>query len=138
MPTIKDVARLAGVSHGTVSNVLRGAKNVKLENVLKVKEAMKQLGYQPDQSAQALKSGATRNVSIILPGMLDPLCTSLFTAASDALTAMNYTVSLYVTNGIAAREREIIRKEISLKSAGLIVLTCQPQNTEFFRTVMSS
>ena len=40
MPTIKDVARLAGVSHGTVSNVLRGAKNVKLENVLKVKEAM--------------------------------------------------------------------------------------------------
>lgn len=138
MATIVDVAQLAGVSHGTVSNVIRGSKSVKLENVLRVKAAMRELGYRPDQSAQTLKSRSTSNVSIILPNIQEPLNTGFFTSASEALNAMGYNVSLYVTDGIAQKEREVIRKEISSKSAGLIILTCQPMNTEFFGSVLES
>lgn len=44
MPTMKDVAKLAGVSHGTVSNVINGVKTVNRDTVARVEQAMKQLG----------------------------------------------------------------------------------------------
>ena len=44
MVTIKDVAKYAGVSHGTVSNVLNGAPSVSLENIKTVEEAIRVLG----------------------------------------------------------------------------------------------
>ncbi len=42
MATMKDVAKLAGVSHGTVSNIINGAKGVSLDKVKRVEKAMKQ------------------------------------------------------------------------------------------------
>ena len=52
MATMKDVARLAGVSHGTVSNVLNGSKGVSIDKIRKVEEAVKALGYKPNALAR--------------------------------------------------------------------------------------
>ena len=51
MPTMKDVAKLAGVSHGTVSNVINGVKTVNHDTVIRVEQAMKQLGYRPGRQS---------------------------------------------------------------------------------------
>ena len=45
MATIKDIARLAGVSHGTVSNVINGNGNVSSAKILAVQKAAQELGY---------------------------------------------------------------------------------------------
>ena len=44
MPTIKDIARIAGVSHGTVSNVLNGRGNVSVEKIEAVQRAAREVG----------------------------------------------------------------------------------------------
>ena len=48
MPTIKDIAREAGVSHGTVSNVLNKTGKVSIEKIQLVEQAAKKLGYVPN------------------------------------------------------------------------------------------
>ena len=56
MATIKDIARAAGVSQGTVSNVLNGKGNVSSTKIRQVQQAAQQLGYALNQRAQVLRS----------------------------------------------------------------------------------
>ena len=67
-PTISDVARLAGVSVGTVSHVLRGKVRVSENLSLRVHEAAAALGYAVDPSAQALRLGYQNIVGVGLLG----------------------------------------------------------------------
>ena len=69
MATLKEVAGLAGVSLGTVSNVLNG-KTQNEELISRVEKAMKQLAYRPDATARSLKSTRTNTVGVILPDIM--------------------------------------------------------------------
>lgn len=60
MPTIKDIARIAGVSHGTVSNVLNGRGNVSVEKIEAVQRAAREVGYQLNAQAQSLRASKVR------------------------------------------------------------------------------
>lgn len=60
MPTIKDIAREAGVSHGTVSNVINGRGNVSVEKIRLVWQAAEKLGYKVNAKAQSLRLGKER------------------------------------------------------------------------------
>ena len=64
MSTVKDVAKLAGVSLGTVSNVLNG-KTQNEELIERVEYAMKQLSYSPDATARSLKNTKSNTIGII-------------------------------------------------------------------------
>jgi len=75
-PTQNDVAKLAGVSRATVSYVLNGLNNGRVliseETHKKVRKAIDELGYVPDASAQALRTGNTKNIGLIIPDMDNP------------------------------------------------------------------
>lgn len=75
-PTQLDVARLAGVSRGTVSYVVNGLTHGKVaispETVARVWEAIETLGYVPDAGARALRSGATHTIGLIIPDLRNP------------------------------------------------------------------
>ena len=62
MTTIKDIARLAGVSHGTVSNVLNKRGNVSIEKINLVENAARILGYKRNAQAQQLRQGRNKFV----------------------------------------------------------------------------
>ena len=68
MPTIKDIAREAGVSHGTVSNVINGRGNVSVEKIRLVWQAAEKLGYKVNAKAQSLRLGKDRAIAVMLPG----------------------------------------------------------------------
>ena len=65
MITIKDVARLAGVSHTTVSLALRGSSSITDETKKKVMKAAKQLNYHPNHLAKALVNGKTNVIGVV-------------------------------------------------------------------------
>ena len=65
MITIKDVARLAGVSHTTVSLALRGSASITDETKKKVMKAAKQLNYHPNHLAKALVNGKTNVIGVV-------------------------------------------------------------------------
>lgn len=138
MATIKDVARVAGVSHGTVSNILKGYKGVSLDKVKKVEAAIKQLGYQPDAMARSLKTNRTMNVGVVLPNIVDPCFSQLFTGIERVLSESQYTTSLYITSEVPANERKILRQIQQQRMDGIIIATCQPHKTEIFDQLMQS
>jgi LacI family transcriptional regulator len=65
--SIKDVAKLAGVSISTVSRVLNKNSGVKGRNLLKVQEAIKELHYKPSVLAQRLATGKSNVIALVIP-----------------------------------------------------------------------
>src|SRR5205823_37461 len=66
-PTIRDVAREAGVGLGTVSRVLGGSPRVAEQTRRRVREVIARLGYRPSPSARALSRGRSQTIEVILP-----------------------------------------------------------------------
>ncbi len=70
-PTIRDVARLAGVSHQTVSRVMNKRENVTRETQERVEAAILELGYRPSAIARSMAHGRTHTIACIAPNLTD-------------------------------------------------------------------
>ena len=71
-PTIKDVARHAGVSFKTVSRVINGQKGVRQEVRARVRASIAELGYVVNYSARSLATGGSHSLGVIIPRITDP------------------------------------------------------------------
>ena len=94
MSTIKDVAREAGVSLGTVSNVLNGKPNVKKENKEKVQKAIRKVGFQYNMAASFLRTKTSKNIGLIIPSITNPYYPELARGVSDSARIASLTVFL--------------------------------------------
>ena len=84
MPTIKDIAREAGVSHGTVSNVLNKTGKVGIEKIKLVqKKPPVELGYVPNAQAQMLRQGTPTSVALLLPTLREDIYLDLYQSLLD-------------------------------------------------------
>lgn len=102
--TIKDVAQRAGVSIGAVSRVLHGrASTIRVSEATSevIRKAAKDLNYKPNRSAQSLRSGRTRAITLAAPFGISFASSSYYASVLDALArhaaAKGYTICL--TNG---------------------------------------
>lgn len=120
MPTIKDIAREAGVSHGTVSNVLNKTGKVSIEKIRLVEEAAKRLGYVPNSQAQLLRQGGASFVAVILPSLSEETYLDLFSTIQESLTASDFHVSVHTTDDIASRE-EVVLEKLHLSSIAAVI-----------------
>ncbi|HEX7198259.1 MAG TPA: LacI family DNA-binding transcriptional regulator, partial [Dongiaceae bacterium] len=69
MTTLLDVARRAGVSKSTVSNVIRGATLVAESTRLRVERAIADTGYHPNAIARGLKARTSKAIGIVVPDL---------------------------------------------------------------------
>ena len=84
-PGMMDVARLAGVSHQTVSRVLNEHPNVSEPTRLKVRAAIAELGYRPDRAARALVTGTSKVIGVVAqPAAIDDEPANLKAVHADA------------------------------------------------------
>ena len=97
-PAMTDVARLAGVSHQTVSRVLNGHPNVREQTRLRVRAAIAQLGYRPNKAARALVTGKSQLIGVIAQNssLFGP--TSLLGAFESAAAGEGFSVSVRRVN----------------------------------------
>lgn len=94
-PTVKDIAKLAGVSIATVSYVINnGPKPVSVEARKKVLDAIVQTGYQPNALARSLKTERTQTIGLIIPDISDPFFTGFITGVEQIAREWNYNVFL--------------------------------------------
>lgn len=133
MSTLKDVAKDAGVSIATVSCCLSGSKNVKSETKAKVMESIERLKYIPNASARDLKSTTSNRIGVVLTDIDNLYHAEIFKGISSALQNQNYTVSVAFSNNLPDIEQEKINDFISQNVSGLIIITCQPERTDFFQ-----
>lgn len=129
MPTIKDIALLAGVSHGTVSNVLNGRGNVSVEKIRRVEEAARQLGYSLDDRARRLRQGGDSVVGVLLPSLTETGYATLFSTLCARLQEAQCRCELYLTGDIPAREEAALAELSGKRVSGAVVISCQPQGS---------
>lgn len=124
-PTMKDVARLAGVSLGTVSKVINGIP-VGEDYRARVESAARSLGYTVNNYARGLKTNRTYCVALVLPSLRHPFFASLADEVAACLTERGYRCILMITNFDAAVERESFILVRQNKADGVIALTYSP------------
>ena len=132
MATLKDVAKEAGVSIATVSCALSGAKSVRPETKSRIMDAIEKLKYIPNSSARNLKRASSQTVSVILPDMKSRLYSEIFDGLSSYLQAQDYSINVAFSNGSPDIECTKIDEFITQNCAGLLIVTSQPQNVDFF------
>src|SRR5258706_8042932 len=98
MPTISDVAKLAGVSAATVSRVMNGADNVQPDTRLKVEQAIANLGYQPNFQARSLRSKRTDTIALAIPELTNYFWTTIARGVQDAVQAKGCHLLIYTTD----------------------------------------
>ena len=124
MTTIKDVARLAGVSVSTVSKYINGG-SVRKENMEAVRSAIAQLDYRVDPIARSLKTRRTHSIGILLPSLAAPFFSSVFLASDKVLRERGYHSLMscyYADHGL---ERDYLSYLINASVDGLIYV---PEN----------
>ena len=122
MATIKDVAMDAGVSVGTVSNVINGG-NVSEERRLRVEESIRKLGYQVNMIARKMRTQNTDYVVVILPGITNPFYTMLLFGLEQALSARGKQTLLCISDGKKEKEIHYIEMAKANKVDGIVGVT---------------
>lgn len=121
-PTMKDVAREAGVSLGTVSKVVNGIP-VGEEYVQRVNEAIRRLNYHVNIYAQGLKASRTYTVAVLIPDTAHPFYGALTYYLNLALLKRGYRMLLCCSGTDINQEQEYINMVQQNKVDGIIALT---------------
>ena len=97
--TLNDVARRAGVSKSTVSNVVRNATPVAARTRSRVEAAISELGYRPNEVARALKQQATRTLGLVITDTMNPFPATRAQAVVRRARRDGYAVLIADTDG---------------------------------------
>ncbi len=124
-PTMKDVAREAGVALGTVSKVVNGLP-VGDSYRIRVEEAIRKLNYQVNSYAQGLKANKTYTIALLIPNTFNPFYASLTYYINIALMKRKYRMLLCTTDFDPKLEQEYIMMAQNNKVDGIIGLTYNP------------
>ncbi|MGX9417063.1 substrate-binding domain-containing protein [Vibrio sp. RC27] len=121
MATIKDVARLAGVSVATVSRVINHSPKASQSSIDSVTVAMKSLGYRPNAAARALVSQSSNTIGILVSDVSDPFFGSLVKAVDNV--AQENGKQILIGNGYheADKERKVIELLINNRCDALVI-----------------
>lgn len=132
--TMQDVARLAGVSVKTVSNVVNEYVHVSAKTRTRVQEAIDALGYEVNISARNLRTGRTRLITLALPELRVPYFAELAGAIIAEADKVGLRVLVEQTNGDRERELELLRGSASRIVDGVIFspLALGPDDIEHF------
>jgi LacI family transcriptional regulator len=118
--TIEDVARLAGVSRGSVSNVLTGKVRMRDATRERVLAAARTLGYQPNRAASALASGRYPTIAMLIADITNLVNADIVKAVEAVCAPRAHTVTICHTDKDADRERAHLDDLLGHRVAGLI------------------
>ena len=120
-PTIKDVARLAGVSVATASRALSGTRPVQPAYRERVTAAAAELDYNPNLTARALRIAKSGAIGMVIPMIDNPFFPSLVSAVESLLETNGYSLLLCSSQENVQLEAERLRALADRQVDGLLV-----------------
>ncbi len=135
-PTIKDVARAAGVSVTTVSHVFNGTRPVAAETQARVREAIDALGYYPSILARALKGERTGTIGMLATSSTNPFFAEVISGVEERCFEQGYSLILCNTREDRERMNAQLATMLQKRIDGLIVMTTN-YDPSFFQDLRS-
>lgn len=128
-PTMRDVAKAAGVSEATVSYVINnGPRPVQKDTRQKILAAINELGYRPHAIARSLKKGSTRTVGLLVQSLISPFVSNLVNAIEKNLAKYDYGLILASAHENCEREGKMINTLASQSIDGLLYIPTSCSN----------
>lgn len=123
-PTQNDIARLAGVSQATVSQVLNNPmiKSIPPETRQRILDAVERLGYVPDRAARSLRTKKTYTLAAIIPDITNPYYPAFVRGIQDVVESNDYDLVIYNTDGEQQKEEKCLRSVRQNKIDGLVAV----------------
>ena len=125
--SVKDVAATAGVSLGTVSNVLNRPERVSLATRERVERAMRDLGFVRNESARQLRMGRSSTVAYVMLDPTNPFFTDVAAGMETAAEAAGLSLFLCNSNQSADRERTYLERLEQQRVLGVLITPVDPE-----------
>ena len=122
MATIRDVARRAGVAISTVSAVINRSAPTSAAVIERVERAIAETGYMPHKAAQALRSGQSRLVGLVVPDITNPHFSTVARVIERVCMAAGYMTFVYNTGEDSEHEMQILRMMRMQRVSGLVLI----------------
>lgn len=119
--SLRDVARKAKVSTGTVSNVLNRPGIVAPETLARVRQVIDELKFVPNGFARHLRSGQSRTIGLIIPDIANPFYTEVARGVEDAANQHGYAVFLCISDSSSAKEDNYIGVLLEQRVRGVLI-----------------
>lgn len=119
--TIKDIARVAGVSHTTVSRALRADPRITPETTERILDLAEAMGYIPNLIAQSLNAQRTFTIGMLVTSVADPVVMDFTEGAEDVAHDCGYCIFLSTSRNDPQREANVIETFQRRRIDGLIV-----------------
>jgi len=119
--TMRDVARLAGVSVATVSAVVNGKQVVRPVVVARVQDAMKALNFHPDHVARSLRVKKTTTIGAVVPDFSSGFFVDVLRGIEDAARSVGYSVLLCNSDDDVEQEQRHLRALLSRRVDGILL-----------------
>ena len=131
--SIKDVATLAGVSVGTVSNVLNRPATVRATTRAKVESAIAKLGFVPNASARQLAAGRSRTLAYLVLDAANPFFTDVARGIEEVAKAEGLTLFICNSDLDAQREDQYLEQLTELRARGVLITAMDYANPRLQR-----
>lgn len=128
MAGIKDIAKITGLSLATVSRVFNDSSLVSKKTREKVLKVSKELNYQPNLMAAALRSGKSKIIGVIVPELRNPFFSSIINGIEQKANEANYAIIIAQSHESKEKEIKAIKSFIQSKVDGILISTAQGTN----------
>ena len=119
--SIKDIARLAGVSHSTVSRALRHSPLIPATTAVRIREIAAQEGYSASAIARSLVTSRSEAIGVVVTSIADPFNGEVVAGIEEAANQQGYTVILANSQADPRREIEVVRSFQARRVDGILV-----------------
>lgn len=120
--TMHQIAREAGVSLGTVSHVINGTATVREPLRQRVLDAVKGLGYEPNELSRGLRLNRTSMIGMIIPDITNPFFPGVVRGVEDVAYKHSYRLVLCNTDNDPAKESTYLNQLKSFLPAGILMI----------------
>jgi LacI family transcriptional regulator len=122
VPTLRDVAKQAGVAPITVSRVINRAQNVSPETRARVEQAIDELGYVPNRLARSLRLSRTHTLALVVTDITNPFWTTVVRGVEDAAQDAGFNVILCNTDESEAKQEQYLDVLLQKRVDGILLV----------------
>ena len=134
--TIKDIARILGISPSTVSRALKDHPDINSDTKKSVNELAGKLKYQPNAVALSLKNSRSNTIGIIIPEIVHYFFSSVISGIEDIASQRGYTVIICQSNESFTREVSNAKALLSQRVDGILIsISKETQSFDHFRNL---